>query len=320
MSQGLKSASAANPGDSEISALLDEFGTGIEQGVCLAPYSSFGAGGPADLFIRIGRPEQLSRLLAAVSRYRIPWVVIGSGTNLLISDHGFRGLVIKNEMRGIERAGNRIKAYAGEDFMALVNAATDASLSGLEFASGIWGAIGGAVVGNAGAYGSEFCDVMLEAELADNQGVIRVEPTEYFEFVYRGSKLKTTREVVVSATVELKPGERARIQARVDEILAIRATKHPKIPNSAGSFFKNIPDPAQPHGKLPAGKLLDEIGAKSMSVGAARVYEKHANILINSGGATSQDIRSLADELKKKAFERHGLTLEEEVVSIGEFD
>lgn len=319
MTQKIIHSSASNQ-SAVYDSLCDELGEIIERDVSLAPFSSFGVGGAADLFVRIATPEILSRVLAAVAKSGISWVTIGSGTNLLISDHGFRGLVIKAEMMGIERSGNRIKAYTGEDFMSLVNSATEASLTGLEFAAGIWGAVGGAVVGNAGAYGSEFCDVMLEAEVAEIKGVIRVEPTSYFEFIYRGSKLKKTREIVVSATVELKPGERKKIQARVDEILKIRATKHPKIPNSAGSFFKNIIDPTQPYGKLPAGKLLDEIGAKGETFGGARVYEKHANILINAGGATSQDIRNLADILKRKTLEKHGIELQEEVVQIGEFD
>lgn len=319
MTQKIIHSSASNQ-SAVYDSLCDELGEIIERDVSLAPFSSFGVGGAADLFVRIATPEILSRVLAAVAKSGISWVTIGSGTNLLISDHGFRGLVIKAEMMGIERSGNRIKAYTGEDFMSLVNSATEASLTGLEFAAGIWGAVGGAVVGNAGAYGSEFCDVMLEAEVAEIKGVIRVEPTSYFEFIYRGSKLKKTREIVVSATVELKPGEREKIQTRVDEILKIRATKHPKIPNSAGSFFKNIIDPTQPYGKLPAGKLLDEIGAKGETFGGAKVYEKHANILINAGGATSQDIRNLADILKRKTLEKHGIELQEEVVQIGEFD
>ena len=320
LEESMKSTASGSCLSIAYASLCDELGEIVQRDVSLAPFSSFGVGGSADIFARVITPETLSRVLAAVAKSGIPWVIIGSGTNLLISDHGFRGLVIKPELMGIERSGNRIKAYAGEDFMSLVKAATEASLTGLEFAAGIWGAVGGAVVGNAGAYGAEFCDVMIEAQVADRKGVIRIEPTSYFDFVYRGSKLKATREIVVSATVELGPGEKDKIQARVDEILAIRATKHPKIPNSAGSFFKNIPDPTQPYGKLPAGKLLDDVGAKRETSGGARVYEKHANILINDGRATSQDIRDLADILKKKVLKKHGVELQEEVVQIGEFD
>lgn len=292
----------------------------VERDVSLRPYCSFGVGGAADMFVVARTNAQMSELLSLASRLGLPRAVIGSGTNLLISDKGFRGLVIKNEIMGLEVSGGRITIGAGEDYMALVNAATAAGLSGMEFAAGIWGTVGGAVTGNAGAYGSEICDVMVEAEIASPEGRISVQPTAYFEFAYRDSRLKRSGEVVLNATVELKSGDSNEIQARVDEILAIRAEKHPRIPNSAGSFFKNIPDPSQPHGKLPAGKLLDEVGARGLVCGGAQVFEKHANILINTGQASSQDIRELADMLKEKARQRHGITLEEEVVSLGEFD
>ncbi len=300
--------------------LKDDFPELIAEQVSLAQYSSFGVGGPTDLFARVRTVDQLCQLLRTVHELGVPCAVIGSGTNLLVADRGYRGLVIQNVIMGLEVAGTRIKIGAGEDYMSLVNAATQAGLTGMEFAAGIWGAVGGAVVGNAGAYGSEICDVLIEAEIADRTGVLRTEKTPYFEFGYRSSKLKKTKEVLVSATVELKPGDKEKVSARVEEILAIRSEKHPRIPNSAGSFFKNILDPSQPHGKLPAGKLLDGIGAKELSYGGARVYEKHANILINSGTATAQDIRKLADILKERTQEKYGITLEEEVVSLGEFD
>ncbi len=292
----------------------------IEEQISLAGHSSFGVGGPADLFARVCTVEQMCALVKSASETGVPFNVIGAGTNLLVADKGCRGLVICNEIMGLEVSDRRITIGAGEEYMTLVNTATTAGLTGMEFAAGIWGTVGGAVVGNAGAYGSEICDVLIEAEIVDRRGVLRVEKTPYFEFKYRDSKLKKTKEIVVSATVELSPGDRKTISARVEEILAIRAEKHPRIPNSAGSFFKNILDPTQPYGKLPAGKLLDEVGAKELRHGGARVYEKHANILINSGTATAQDIRKLADILKERTLKKHGIKLEEEVVSLGEFD
>ncbi len=300
--------------------LKEAFPRLIETQVSLAEHSSFGVGGPADLFVRVRTTGQLCELIKAANELGVPFEVIGAGTNLLVADRGCRGLVICNCIMGLEVSGRRITIAAGEDYMALVNAASVVGLTGMEFAAGIWGTVGGAVVGNAGAYGSEICDVMVEAEIVDRKGDIRTEKTPYFEFDYRSSKLKKTREIVVSATVELKPGEKEQISSRVQEILTIRGEKHPRIPNSAGSFFKNIVDPTQPYGKLPAGKLLDEVGAKELSHGGARVYEKHANILINSGTATAQDIRELADILRERTLEKHGIRLEEEVVSIGEFD
>jgi len=300
-------------------SILTQFPDFVQCDVSLKDYCSFGVGGPADLFAAVQDKDKLTKLIRVCAGLNVPYVVIGDGTNLLISDSGFRGLVIKNEITGMEVNGQKIRAGAGEEFMSLVNTASENSLTGLEFAAGIWGSVGGAIFGNAGAYGSEICDVLTEVELVDRQGNIRAEGPEYFEFEYRGSKLKESGETVVSAVVELSPGERVNIQSRVNEILAIRAKKHPRIPNSAGSFFKNIPDPSQPHGKLPAGKILDEVGAKKISYGGAKVYEKHANILINSGNATAKDIRRLADILKEKALMESGIALTEEVISIGDF-
>jgi UDP-N-acetylmuramate dehydrogenase len=300
--------------------LKESFPGLVETQVSLAEHSSFGVGGPADLFARVRTTAQLCALVKEAAKLAMPFEVIGAGTNLLIADKGCRGLVICNSIMGLEISGAKITIGAGEDYMTLVNAASEVGLTGMEFAAGIWGTVGGAVVGNAGAYGSEICDVLTQAEIVDRKGGVRIEKTPYFEFEYRNSKLKKSREIVVSATVELKFGDKDKISARVQEILAIRGEKHPRIPNSAGSFFKNIIDPTQPHGKLPAGKLLDEIGAKEFSQGGARVYEKHANILINSGTATAQDIRKLADILSERTLEKHGIRLEEEVVSLGEFD
>lgn len=301
-------------------SILTEFPDLVRSGVSLKDYCSFRVGGPADLFAAVPDKESLTKLIRFCVGLNVPYVVIGDGTNLLISDSGFRGLVIKNEISGMEVDGQRIRAGAGEEFMNLVNSASENSLTGLEFAAGIWGSVGGAIFGNAGAYGSEICDVLTEVELVDRQGNIRTERVEYFEFEYRGSKLKESGETVVSAVVELSPGDGEQIQSRVNEILAIRAQKHPRIPNSAGSFFKNILDPSQPHGKLAAGKILDDVGAKKISHGGAKVFEKHANILINSGNATAQDIRHLADILKEKALKESGIALTEEVISIGDFE
>lgn len=314
-----QATTSQNPGGflSNVSARYPSL---LQMNTSLADYSTFGVGGKADYFACAHTEDQLRLLLFEASRQDLPALVIGGGTNLLISDKGYRGLIIKNEIMGISVSGQTITVAAGEEFMALINAASEAALSGLEFAAGIWGTVGGAVVGNAGAYGSEICDVLSEARFVDTEGNVHQKPVSYFEFTYRSSRLKTSGEVITSATVILKPGERKKIESRVGEILAIRASKHPQSANSAGSFFKNIPDPTQPYGKIPAGKLLEEVGAKSLSCGGARVYDKHANILINAGGATSQDIRRLADMLKERVLDKHGIDLEEEVVSIGDFD
>jgi UDP-N-acetylmuramate dehydrogenase len=244
---------------------------------------------------------------------------MGGGSNLLVSDAGFDGLVIKLEIKGLRLADSRlVEVGGGEQLVDLVNFTTENSLSGLEFAVGIWGSVGGAIYGNAGAFGGEVGQVLEKAVLVDSRGGVRTEGAPYFQFAYRHSRLKETHEIVASATFGLSPGKKPEIERRVDEILAQRAERHPDR-RTAGCFFRNIPDPSQEHGKLPAGKLLEEVGARELCVGGARVYDKHANIIVNTGKATSKDIRQLADMLKKRVLDRFGIELQEEVQQLGSF-
>lgn len=299
--------------------LRSAFGPKLEFDKQLSQFTSFKTGGPARYFITISTAEELSNSLKQAKAFQIPYFLIGGGSNLLISDSGYDGLIIKLAVQGLKLLDPvTIHCGAGEDLMALVNYSADNGLAGLEFSSGIWGTVGGAIYGNAGAYGGEIKDVLTGITLVDREGKIKQVTPEYCRFSYRDSYLKVTQEVVVDATIRLQADDKQEIRKRIDGIIAIRKTKHPDD-GSAGSFFKNIPDPTQPYGKLPAGKLLEEIGSKMMSVGGAKVYEKHANIIINGGNATSQDIRDLADMMKKKVFERFGIMLEEEVMQLGQF-
>ncbi len=299
--------------------LRSAFGAKLEFDTPLSLYTSFKTGGPAKYFISVTTTDELTNSIKQAQALGIPYVLIGGGSNLLISDNGYDGLIIKLSICGLKLLDPvTIHCGAGEDLMALVNYSVDNNLTGLEFASGIWGTVGGAIYGNAGAYGGEIKDVLTGITLVDRQGNVKQVNREYCRFAYRDSYLKVTKEVVVDCTLRLQTGDKQEIRNRINEIIAIRKTKHPDS-CSAGSFFKNIPDPTQPYGKLPAGKLLEEIGSKTMSVGGAKVYEKHANIIINGGNATSQDIRDLADILKQKVFERFGIMLEEEVQQIGQF-
>jgi len=201
----------------------------------------------------------------------------------------------------------------------LVNFATANSLTGLEFATGIWGSVGGAIYGNAGAYGGQIGSFVHDLDLIDSSGNFRVEDAEYCRFDYRDSILKKTKEIIVSSRFSLKKGNQKSISDRVDEIMAIRNVKFPPDGLSAGCFFKNIPDETQPYGKMAAGKLLEDIGAKTMAVGGAKVYNGHANVILNSGTATSKDISDLADILKKQVLDKFGIRLKEEVIRIGHF-
>ena len=300
--------------------LIEGFGTNLEFGRYLAPLTSFGTGGRARYFITAENTDDIVRSIKAAKRLDVPFFVMGSGSNLLVSDSGYDGLVIKVDIKGMSLTGeSQVRCGAGEDLMALVDFASANSLTGLEFAAGIWGTVGGAVYGNAGAYGGEIGSILSGLELVDNEGNVKAVGPDYCQFAYRHSYLKEVRETAVWITFDLQSGDKSAIEARVTEILALRKEKHPETACSAGCFFKNIPDATQPHGKLAAGKLLDEIGAKGMQVGGAKVFEKHANIIVNTGDATSKDIRQLADILKQKVFEKFGVELQEEVQQLGSF-
>lgn len=300
--------------------MLDLFGEFLQFDAPLAEYSSFHTGGPAAYLFITKTVDETVRVVATAHNNEIPFIIIGGGSNLLISDDGYDGLVIKINVLGLNLIDDRdIECGAGEELMSLVNFSVENGLQGIEFAAGIWGSVGGAVFGNAGAYGGEMKDILTEILLLDRTGLIKKVTPEYCRFGYRDSYLKKTKEIILSVKVRLQKGNKEELQSKIDEILAIRASKHPVEQFCAGSFFKNIPDSNEKHGKLPAGRLLEEIGAKEISVGGAKVFEKHANIIINDGTASSKEIRKLADILKQKVFDKFGINLEDEVVSVGNF-
>jgi UDP-N-acetylmuramate dehydrogenase len=305
--------------DLPVSRLIEAFGAELEFSRELASLTSYETGGPARYFIVAKSVDEVVRAIKGAARLDIPAFVIGGGSNLLVSDEGFDGLVIKMDITGLKRIDNHlVESGGGEQLFDLVNFATEQALTGLEFAAGIWGSVGGAIYGNAGAFGGEVGRMLETAVLVDSHGKVKNVTRDYFKFEYRHSLLKETHETVAQAAFRLAPGDRMAIESKVTEILTLRADKHPDR-RTAGCFFRNIPDPTQEYGKLPAGKLLEEVGAKELCVGGARVFEKHANIIINAGGATSKDIRQLADILKQRVLDRFGITLQEEVQQLGSF-
>jgi UDP-N-acetylmuramate dehydrogenase len=302
------------------SQIEEAFGPEIEFDKQLGRFTTFQTGGPAKYFLKVKSAESASEAVKRARRLNLDFFLVGGGSNLLISDYGYEGLIVKVDVRGLKVVnGTNVFSGAGEDFMALINFAADNGLAGLEFAAGIWGSVGGAIYGNAGAYGGEIKDVVKEITLVDTIGKIKKVDRDYCNFTYRGSRLKQSKEIVIDTLFELQRGDKQKIKDRIDEILAIRKSKHPVDGRSAGSFFKNIPDPKEPYGKLPAGRLLEEVGCKGLSVGGAKVFEKHANIIVNAGNATSSDIRKLADIMKQRVLDRFGIVLEEEVIQLGKF-
>ncbi|MDF1543882.1 MAG: UDP-N-acetylmuramate dehydrogenase [bacterium] len=299
--------------------MAESLGPKLVRDLAMAEFTSYQTGGKAAFFYPASEAKEVGQAINAARRYEIPLFLLGGGTNILVSDKGFDGLVVRVTVKGIERIeSNQVRCGAGEQLEDLVDFATANGLTGIEFAAGIVGSVGGAVYGNAGAYGGEVGRIVSQMEVVKSDGVIGFVGAEFGQFAYRDSAFKRNDAVLIRADFQLEPGDPELIRKRVDEIIETREEKLPYEHPSAGCFFKNIPDDSQPHGKLAAGKLLEEIGAKGMTVGGATVSDRHANIIVNTGGATSKDIRELADKLKVKVYDKFGIMLEEEVIQVGE--
>lgn len=284
----------------------------------LAAFTTMKIGGPADWYYPAHTPAELAEALRCAREGNTPVTFLGDGSNVLISDLGIRGLVVHNRAETIERRGNNLCAQSGAILADLVNRSRSESLTGLEFAAGIYGSVGGAIFGNAGAYGKAMADILLTATVLTLGGTQMTVETPDFEFSYRRSACKDKGWIVLDSEFGLQPGDGKSIGAEIDRIIAIRATKLPTDLPSAGSYFKNIEDPTAEHGKIPAGRLLEAIGSKSMRVGGAGVYEKHANVIVNLGGATASDVLNLAKRMKDAVLAEYGIELDPEVRFLGE--
>ena len=286
--------------------------------VPLGPLTTLKIGGPADWYYPAQTVDELALVLTVAREHKISCTLLGDGSNVLISDLGIRGLVIHNRANRIERRGDTLHSEAGALLSALVDRSRVEALTGLEFASGIYGSVGGAVFGNAGAYGKSIADVLTDVEVLTRDGNRVHLSAAQMEFSYRQSGCARNGWTVLACEVGLVPGDQKAIGDEIDRIIAIRATKLPADLPSAGSYFKNIEDPTAEHGKVPAGKLLEAVGAKSLRVGGAGTYEKHANVIINLGDATASDVLALAELMKAKVREAYGIELQSEVRFIGE--
>lgn len=296
-------------------AFLEKFGARPSENVLLSAMSSFGIGGPADHFFEARTEEDLKKALGLAFTEKYPCYVIGGGTNILFDDAGYRGLIIRNRLEGVVREEDRLRVLAGTSLATVVSEALAAGLSGLEFLAGIPGTLGGAVSGNAGAFGGAIGDRVAWATLLSPGGAQTTVGRESLAFGYRTSALKQNKAVVLSAVLLCSPGDRTGSEAKVRDIIERRKSKQPPWGTpSAGSFFKN---PCSSSGmKTAAGYLLEQAGAKGLAVGDAAVSETHCNFIINKGNARSGDVLSLAEELKERVFKTFGVRLEEEVIHL----
>lgn len=280
----------------------------------MSRHTTFRIGGPADYYVTPHSKEEIRDVIQACRQAQIPYYILGNGSNLLVGDKGYRGAVIQifKNFSDIQVEGLEIRAKAGALLSRIAKTAMTNGLTGMEFAAGIPGTLGGAVVMNAGAYGGEMKDILKEAVVLTENGEFLTLTAEELELGYRTSVIAKKRYFVLEAKLALRKGASEEIQAIMEDLHGRRVSKQPLEYPSAGSTFK------RPAGYF-AGKLIMDAGLRGFSVGDAQVSEKHCGFVINKGRATAEDVRNLMDEVIRKVQEASGVTLEPEVKMLGEF-
>ena len=279
----------------------------------MTKHTSFHIGGPAELMAQPQSEAELQSLLLKAAEAAVPVTLVGNGSNLLVRDKGIRGLVIKlgSMLRDIKVSGNVLTFGSGVSLAQASKKAAELGLSGMEFAVGIPGSIGGAVYMNAGAYDGEMSKVVKSVRVMDAAGEVSELSADELDFGYRHSALQGSSKIVTSVTVELAAGDKQAIAEKMADFSNRRITKQPLELPSAGSMFK------RPPGYF-AGTLIDQTGLKGYTVGGAQVSTKHAGFVVNIGGATAADVLQLISDVQAKVFAAHGVHLEPEVLVLGE--
>lgn len=280
----------------------------------MSKFTSFRAGGKADCLVQPQNTEQLKSVLQLLSKENIEYMVMGNGSNILVRDGGYKGIIVKmgDAFNQIDVKDDVITAGSGALMSSVAKAALDASLTGFEFASGIPGSLGGAVFMNAGAYGGEMVHIIRSATLIARDGSHAYTMNcDELELSYRHSVLHETGDIVVSVTMQLARGNQEEIRNTMKELATKRNSKQPVHLPSAGSFFK------RPEGHF-AGKLVQDAGMKGMSVGAAQVSPLHSGFIVNNGGATATEILQLMEIVQAAVMDQFGVKLEPEVRIIGQ--
>lgn len=277
-------------------------------------HTTFRIGGAADYYVTPHSRDEIAQVIAACRENRIPYYILGNGSNLLVGDGGYRGVILQifKNFNDIHVEGTCITARAGALLSRIAKKALENGLTGFEFASGIPGTLGGAAVMNAGAYGGEMKDVLEEVTVLSQEGDILTLQKEELELGYRTSVIAQKGYIVLEAKLKLRSGSREEISARMEELKEKRISKQPLEYPSAGSTFK------RPEGYF-AGKLIMEAGLRGFSVGDAQVSEKHCGFVINKGEATAEQVRELMREVTRRVEENSGVRLEPEVKMVGEY-
>ena len=280
----------------------------------MSRHTTFRIGGPADFLLVPENADEIRKIIAVCKEKNVPYFILGNGSNLLVSDRGYRGVVIQLDRNfgEVKVEGTESHASAGALLSTIAVAARRASLTGFEFAGGIPGTLGGAVVMNAGAYGGEMKDVLRKVMVMDQSGKVFEIPAEELQMGYRTSIIKTAGYIVLGAVLSLKEGNLEEIKMLTRKLSEQRTSKQPLEYPSAGSTFK------RPEGYF-AGKLIMDSGLRGYRVGGAQVSEKHCGFVINTGDATAEDVRSLMKHVTEIVYAKFGVTLEPEVKFLGEF-
>lgn len=287
-----------------------------EENICLqesmASHTTFRIGGLADCFVQLENTEQLIKVQKYLSQVGMPFFILGNGSNLLVSDAGFRGVILQigSKMSKVTVEGNVIVAQAGASMAQIARTAMEHELAGMEFASGIPGTIGGGVVMNAGAYGGELSQIVTQVNVVNSEGEIMELDNETMEFGYRTSTIRNNPFTVTEVILRLEKGDRQQIRERMEELAARRREKQPLEYPSAGSTFK------RPAGYY-AGQLIMEAGLRGFQCGGAKVSDKHCGFVINTGNATAEDVRTLIREIQTRVKDQFNVNLETEVLFLG---
>lgn len=293
----------------EYSAIIKELGRNrVKQKEPLAAHTTFGIGGPADLFYEAKTKEELIRAVKLARKFKIPYFILGGGSNLLVSDQGIPGIAIKTSNKKYAIRDTKIITDAGTPLAELIKQATKNSLSGLEFAVRIPGTVGGAVWGNAGVAKEWFGNTVEEVEVLTAKNEVKKLFRKDCRFDYRTSRFKKTKEIILQVVLKLKKGDPVKIKKRIEAFLT-RRKNQPKE-KSAGSIFKN------PEGKS-AGWLIDQSGLKGKRIGDAQIATEHTNFIVNLGKAKASDIVQLIKLAKREVKKKFGIKLEEEICLIG---
>lgn len=277
----------------------------------MAKHTSMKIGGPADIFVRVNNLDELKKVIVQCKNHEVNLTVIGNGTNLLVKDKGIRGVTVKLELKNTKIDGEKIEAEAGVQLPILAKMAYENSLSGLEFASGIPGTVGGAVKMNAGAYGAEFKDVVIETTYLDEKlNLITISNQEH-KFNYRHSIFDETDDIIVSTKIKLNREKKENIKRKMEENSMKRKEKQPIDYPNAGSIFKRKKE------YIPA-EIIDKCGLKGYNINDAYISEKHAGFIVNKGNAKAEDVLNLIEYIKKTINNKYNINVELEIKIIGE--